>query len=89
MLDRHINQLSPPRGIPVAVAAQEIPELTLAFLPVHTVLLLVPARELVMPAGNHAQPVIDQLPPAFPDAAAELLPLPLEPILVHVQILRK
>src|SRR5688572_5536211 len=63
------------RGVPIAVAAPEIPELALVFLPVHTVLLLVPARELIVPAGDHAEPVIGQLPPAFSYAAGELLPL--------------
>ena len=38
----------------MAVAAQERPEVALAFLPVDPVLFLVLARELIVRAGDHA-----------------------------------
>jgi hypothetical protein len=73
----------------MAVAAQELPELALAFLPVDPVLLLVLARELIVGAGDHAQPVTGQPAPAFSHAAAQLLPLAFEAIPVHIQVLRQ
>jgi len=73
----------------MAVAAQELPELALAFLPVDPVLLLVPARELIVRAGDHAQPVTGQPAPAFSHAAAQLLPLAFEAIPVHIHLLRQ
>jgi hypothetical protein len=73
----------------MAVAAQEIPELALAFLPVNAILFLVPARELIVRARDHAQPVTGQPAPAFSHAAAQLLPLAFEAIPVHVKILRQ
>jgi hypothetical protein len=71
----------------MTVAAQELPEVALALLTVRPVLLLVLARELIVRAGDHAQPVTGQPAPAFPHAAAQLLPFAYEAIPVHIQIL--
>src|SRR5688572_1696400 len=79
--------LSATRRIRMAVAAQDLPEVALAFLPVDPVLFLVLARELIVRAGDDAQPVTGQPAPAFPHAAAQLLPLAFEAIPVHIQIL--
>ena len=67
----------------MAVAAQELLEVALAFLAVYPVLLLVLARELIVSAGDHAQPVTGQPAPALPHAAAQLLPLAFEAIPIH------
>jgi hypothetical protein len=71
----------------MTVAAQELPEVALALLTVRPVLLLVLARELIVRAGDHAQPVTGQPAPAFSHAAAQLLPLAFEAIPVHIEIL--
>ena len=77
----------PAGGFPIAVATQELPELAFAFFLVDAVLLLVSTRELIVLAGDHAQPVIGQLAPPFSHAAAQLLPLAFKAIPVHVSLL--
>lgn len=71
----------------MAVATQELPELALAFLLVDSISLLGSARELIVLAGDHAQPIIGQPAPLFSHAPAELLPLAFESIPVHVNLL--
>jgi len=70
----------------LAVTPQELPQLALAFFLGNAVLFLVSARELIVPAGDHAQPVIGQPAPLFSHAPAQLLPLAFEAITVHVSI---
>jgi len=66
---------------------QELPELAPAFLFVDSVSLLDSARDLIVLAGDHAQPIIGQPAPLFSHAPAELLPLAFEAIPVHVNLL--
>jgi hypothetical protein len=66
---------------------QELPELAPAFLFVDSVSLLDSARDLIVLAGDHAQPIIGQPAPLFSHAPAELLPLSFEAIPVHVNLL--
>jgi hypothetical protein len=72
----------------MAVAVQELAEMALAFLAVDSVLFLVLARELIVRTGDHAQPVTGQPAPAFPHAAAQLLPLAFEAVPVHASLPR-
>jgi hypothetical protein len=71
----------------MAVAPQELLELALGFLLVDTVLLLVSTRELIVLAGDHAQPVVRQPAPSFPHSPAKLLPLAFESVPIHVNLL--
>jgi len=71
----------------VAVAPQELPQLALSLFPGDAVFLLVSARDLIVPAGDHAQLIIGEPAPAFSHAAAELLPLAFETIPVHFNLL--
>lgn len=66
---------------------QELSQLALAFLFVVSVSLLDPARELIVLAGDHAQPIVRQPAPLLSHAPAELLPLAFEAIPVHVNLL--
>lgn len=72
----------------MAVATQELLELALAFLLVDSVSLLGSARDLIVPAGGHAQPIFGQPAPSFSQSPAELLPLAFKTIPVHVNLLR-
>ena len=73
----------------MTIAPLELPQLALAFFLGNTVLLLVSARELIVLAGDHAQPIIGQPAPLFSHAPAQLLPLAFEAIPVHDYLLGK